>query len=92
MQRKPSPRGEGVTEGDGCGVVVHLSPHQSKIKDFCQLLPREKPRAVLQSAADFSITMLAGGKHTAIKEGAAPYNYDLKVLDKLEFEPLKKIS
>ena len=40
---------------------------------------------MLQSAADFSITMLAGGKHTAIKEGAAPYNYDLKVLDKSEF-------
>ena len=39
----------------------------------------------MQSAADFSITMLAGGKHTAIKEGAAPYNYDLKVLYKSEF-------
>ena len=41
---------------------------------------------MLQSAADFSITMLAGGKHTAIKEGAAPYNYDLKVLYKSELD------
>ena len=83
MQHKPSPSGEGVTEGDGCGVVVHLSPHQSKIKDFCQLLPKEKPRAVLQSAADFPITMLAGGKHTAIKEEAGPYILKFNLGDKL---------
>ena len=23
-------------------TIKHLTPHQSKIKDFCQLLPREK--------------------------------------------------
>ena len=32
-----------------------------------------KAQGVLQSAANFSITMLAGGKHTAINEDAAPY-------------------
>ena len=33
-------------------------------------------RGVLQSAADFLITMLAGGKHTAINEDAAPYRME----------------
>ena len=46
-------------------------------------------RTVLQSAADLLISMLAGGKHTEIKEDAGPYNSandNLKQLDKLEFE------
>ena len=30
-------------------------------------------RTVLQSAADLLISMLAGGKHTEIKEGVGPY-------------------
>ena len=45
-------------------------------------------RAVLQSAADLLISMLAGGKHTEIKEDAGPYNGandNLKQLDKWEF-------
>ena len=45
-------------------------------------------RTVLQSAADLLISMLAGGKHTEIKEDAGPYNGandNLKHLDKPEF-------
>ena len=45
-------------------------------------------RTVLQSAADLLISMLAGGKHTEIKEDTGPYNGandNLKQLDKLGF-------
>ena len=45
--KKPSPEGEGVTANAvtdvGQAKTQELSPHQSKIKDFCQLLPKEKP-------------------------------------------------
>ena len=46
-------------------------------------------RTVLQSAADLLISMLAGGKHTEIKEDAGPYNGandNLMQLDQPEFE------
>jgi hypothetical protein len=52
---KPSPGGEGGPQGRvwcsrNSGVVLFFTPHQSKIKDFCQLLLKEKPFAPLRSA------------------------------------------
>jgi hypothetical protein len=39
---KPSPWGEGGAKRRMRGKEKKDTPHQSKIKDFCQLLPREK--------------------------------------------------
>jgi hypothetical protein len=44
---RPSPWGEGAERSEADEGYIgkkqaHLTPHQSKIKDFCQLLPREK--------------------------------------------------
>ena len=53
----PSPRG-GCPEGAG-GYCWFLYIPQSKIKDFCQLLPKEKPRAV-QGAGPYILKFKQG--------------------------------